>query len=450
MSARKKVRLGLPLELELSVGFLSAGDLKNFAGVSRACAKAAKHSFLSRLGSSVLLSHEEQLLKKKLLPKVSSTEVYLLNDPQFGVHRCRWWHCQRRDNGLLQRWCGRVTFRRNGSWMTSEEAGEIGPSNPSKIFDVLRNLQLVLPDRDQRQLGGSGGELHIRHCSLLHDILVVVFCKVTTMATDFERGHIPPNSPNTRNQLFVVVYNLSDRLQMSRNTHRGVLPTICEAIGPPVDRVTYGNLAGTKYGHCARSADGRVLAMMTAIPGEDHEMGGFFRDDAEISIFDLNLKCMDTIHSKGGISNATKRSLVSSSHANANISDTSNLTKRMSFCIPCGGYYDSGGVSIALSSMGDVISVTAQFAETVGPLWGVYDINAIGDSHDKKAEHSAREIFQFNPMPSSTMTIIGQLFSPDNELISRVSDFDLHKLAAMLKNTTVPYCATRVVFLVEE
>ena len=48
---------------------------------------------------------------------------------------------------------------------------------------------------------------------------------------------------------------------------------------------------------------------------------------------------------------------------------------------------------MTLSSMGDVISVTAKFAETVGILWGVYDIRAPLTFQDEKTGHSARDFF---------------------------------------------------------
>ena len=100
-----------------------------------------------------------------------------------------------------------------------------------------------------------------------------------------------------------------------------------------MDRATYGNLAGTKYGHSTRSANGKVLAIITALPGEDHEMGSFFRVDAEISIFDLSLdlECMYKIYSKGCASDVIKGRKVSSSIANP--SNTFHLTKRLSLCI---------------------------------------------------------------------------------------------------------------------
>lgn len=328
MSDKEKARHCVPLELELAVPFLPAGDLKTIAAVSKACCELAKQSYQSRLRDRLEPS-----------PTTVSKRLFRYSEVPLCYQDSCWWIQKRKDDGIDTVCDRKISFRENGSWTFAEESNCRFVRR--KLVDLIDNhYQLFLPEHYQ-QLLAAEGYARVQHCSLANNVLFVIICHTTSLDTNVMNPS-DVDEETTRMQLCMVVYDLKKSALLLLNNRQPCLyPKHCQFLSPPVGRSTYGiHLDTLCYGETFRSANGKAIVVLTALPGVDPDTGEYFREDAEIKMFNL------------------ERDLALKQHGTGLV-------------VPCGCNFYSSYILIALSNGEEIASVaTANSCHDMKELFG--------------------------------------------------------------------------------
>ena len=375
-TTKKKARVGLPLELELALPFLSATtDLPRFAAASKACRDVAGASYRKRIkenkfkipGSDAILADTRN----------SQPSIMAPDSPEKPYYAEPWWLLKERQERYRR--LGEtyqvisIEIQDDGSWVPTRkfEWDDVPPPLPTK-------RKVTFPPKYMELFGD---DTDIVHCSLVEKRMLVILRKWT----DREDFHVP----DTRQQLFAVMYSLDN--DKKDQPQQLLLPTVCNELTEPLDRENYGCLEYVRFGNAQRSRDGKTVAVVTALPlgDEENDYGVFFRETAQIRVFD--------------------------------VTDIA-VIKRCSLEIPIGPRTFDCYLTMAISNGGDLLSVNSVHDE-VGENgdWRVYDIRGKGDAQvlaqkKKIAEHLVKHAFT----PDNQLLVI----LPQREMQSEVGDME--------------------------
>ena len=371
------------MELELALPFLSAThDLPRFAVVSKACRDAARESYLKRVKESRFpISDNMPIVEQQ--PKVVMEDRSDVFKP--------WWLVQERKLPF-QPLTGPypLVFCDDGSWKLGRELpfGTSPPPMPTAqklTFDaehreLFQNQCQNEEEEDDEEEDGND-LTYVEHLSLVNHSLLVILCKWTG------RGYDYYHNPDTRRQLFAVVYDVSNSINSSSCL---LLPTMCCPLTEPLNSFHSGQLNRISFGNAWRSRNGKVVAVVTALPlgNEDN-----FRDQddvrqtAEVTVFDIPEK---------------------------NIINNKSLEKRCSMEIPMGHRTIGSSLTMTISNAGELLSIyTDTDHDQEYRNWRVYDIRSRGGQATVIAKKD-----------EAVQHLISHHFTPDNELWVVLSDFE--------------------------
>lgn len=369
-SSTKKARLGLPLELELALKFLSVTeDLCCFAAVSKACRDAARNAYQTRIkrmplhrSSSRDGAHQIKILSGSTVPECYKTP---------------WWAVKQLRDEIWFRQACPVQFRDDGSWTLPQEHESYSSSPPKWLLEENHFLFTVPPN----YLSLLKDDTELVHLSRVDNLVFVVLCRRTN------RGNEQYNEQDTRKQLFGVLYAISSSVSSS-SSRLLLTPTFCDKLTEPMDRNHYGSIDDIYFGNAVRSRNGKVLAVVTALPlGSDDNMDDEDpRETAVVSIF----------------------------HVTSTTTTPAGVIAMSSIEVPMGDRTYESNLSMTISNGGEMLSIATSddFGESC--FWGVYTL--MGED-DKPAE----VLFKVEELGQSySDDFWGHHFTPDNELWLRI------------------------------
>jgi len=375
---KKKARVGLTLEIELAVPFLSATeDLHLFAAVSSACRDAARESYDQRRNSSI---------KRTTIQDGKPTRL-LKNVPD--CYRKPWWsRKEQRDQGWS--W-GHSPLQLRDSDVTwallEEDEDDFGDSDSDNWFGRYRLKapdSFLLKDDDNHE-----HYTELVHCSIVKNLLLVIICRWT------DRGEIMYNAKETRKQLFGLLYNVQQQNQHNNtnNTNYSLLHSIvCEPLlHDPLDRNNYGCLDYVYFGNAERSRNGQVVAVVTALPlgNEDNEDDEEPRETARVSIYDI------VYNDDDGKAKICKR--------------------ERDILVPCGARTYESGLTMSIDNRGEYLSIATTQDCDEGGFWGVFNITSSSTCREP--------IFQIDPLGNTyNHNLDNHQFTPDNELLLTIGE----------------------------
>eukprot|EP00567_Pseudictyota_dubia_P015632 CAMPEP_0197452310 /NCGR_PEP_ID=MMETSP1175-20131217/31774_1 /TAXON_ID=1003142 /ORGANISM="Triceratium dubium, Strain CCMP147" /LENGTH=388 /DNA_ID=CAMNT_0042985291 /DNA_START=38 /DNA_END=1204 /DNA_ORIENTATION=+ len=374
---KKKARYGLALEIELSVPFLAAGDLSQLAAVSRAGRDTARASYLSRIHAPFALPVGEKGIAN------AAPSVFWDHEAPACYTSPPGKRCFSSSEINIQYF---LLFREDGSWTLRPRNNKKDPDS-DRILALLDEKPFHLPDHRR-----FSKDTDIMHCSLTNNLLVVVFCK-NSSADLGENNGIVHDDGNLRKELWGAVYEI----KREKVAHQ---PSFLHSLGPRVGPDVFGGLNTVDFGSSFRSANGRVLAIVTSLPGEENSSL-----EASITIYDVSPEA---------------------------------LKERSNFSVPCGDHYDSSSIDVSLSMGGEIASVKTEMSYHEAGYLGVFDLQA----KPCKALFEVADLWEFGSVEE-------QYFTPDNEFVLHLSsEVDQDEfIENELNREDFPHFAKRIIVL---
>ena len=365
----------LPLELELVLPFLSATvDLPNIALLNKAGFDAVRRSYGQRRKMPMPMMPEAEKYEKlsSKVPKVTSVIMNTSHD----CYVQPWWLAKDQPHKGIHHNPHPIKVQEDGSWILApkDDWDEI-PRDMNVISpQTKRKLSFPEPYRELFDNGTDGTDLV--HFSQVNQRLLVILSRWTNRGR--VRVHVRENhTPNTRKQLFAVLYDLS-KPPRKHPSSLLLLPTFCHKLTETLDPWNYGTVVSPQLGNGHRSRNGKVLAVTTALPlgaWEEEALGRYFRRrTAEVTVFDV-----------------TETALV----------------QRCVLEIPIGHRSNDSSLQMTISNCGELLSISSVRNESNQQYipWRVYDIREKGQVKII-AQHERAENF-----------LISTQFTPDNELL---------------------------------
>jgi len=357
----KKNRMGLPMELEMALPFLSVTtDLPRFAAVSKACSAAALASYQLRTKET----SPATTYTRSRTPLATSSNI--CDRESLEGFQMPWWAVKENKAAAWFHENCHLTVHQDGSWTLPQDLLQVYEDDEThNPPEWLYQHKFSVPKSHCEKFMD---DTEVVHASLVERIALVILCCWT------DRGEELYNTEDTRKQLFVLLYQLP-----IATTKASVLPILCEAITKPLDRNNYGSIDDIYFGNSIRSRNGRVAAVVTALPlgCDDNEDDEEPRETAEISVFHIL---------EGG----------------------KIFRKMHTIQMPMGDRTHESNLSMTLSNGGDLISIETTHDFDVGVSWSVYSL-----APDAEPDEIVRAEELGNYYSNRFW---GHQFSPDNEL----------------------------------
>lgn len=347
----------------MALPFLSATeDLSKFASVSTACRDAARDSYRRRIYHDTTPHFSGQKS-----PRLGQPKIFPANDK---VQEPWWAQKQRkREAWMLGENHLPLTFREDGSWSLEEDDWGNTITPPQWLTD----LKLIFPAQYYELFNNDDTELV--HWSITIDrLLLVILCRWTDRGEENEF-----NTEETRKQLFAVLYKLPESSKSPKPDSQ-LSPLFCQELTEPMDRNNYGSLDNIYFGNGETSRNGKVVALITALPlgNEDNVDDIDPRETAEITVFDITIKA---------------------------------LIKRNVIEVPIGDRTGNSMLTMTISNGGELLSVntTQDESDSVYGDWEIYNVATTTALPLVKRE----EIENY---------FLRHLFTPDNEILIILPD----------------------------
>ena len=246
--------------------------------------------------------------------------------------------------------------------------------------------------------------------------LFVILCKWTGRRGDDYYYH----NPNTRRQLFGLLYDLKNPppppppLLNSGKEEFLLLPKICCALTDALDSVRSGSLNRVSFGNAQRSRNGKVLAVVTALPlgNEDNYAGeDNVRRLAEVTVFDLSSSSKEEAEEEAA---------------------TTSIRKRCSLQFLMGNRTIDSSLTMSISNSGELLSVYTDHDDMDCRNWRLYDIRSSstttttdGGGGEQQQQQKARVVAEkigIDVSEEYVQQLERHCFTPDNELWMEIGE----------------------------
>ena len=375
----------LPLPLQLSIPFLSAGELPAIASLSKAASLLARASYRQRIREPLRLPENNNDNKQ-------AVKVYLDSDsaPQF--YKEAWWRVNP-DHYVDPHW------EKDSYLVFGEDARtwELQTDHPESRIPFRKQILTLLESNDfhfPKELSTVNSQ--IRHCSLMDNVLLVV-ATVKRLPTTRQEDSIDNNEAeydeydeNIVMDIWSFMYKVMVGEQTSTTTQERLQfePFLVQRLLHDIPQGHFANDYWRTFACASRSSNGNTLSVLSKLPNMDQY------DNCEIEIFSID--------------------------------SLNGLKQKHRLVVPYEEDHDEDALAdVSLSSCGQFVSIRCVYCHLIPGSWSVYDLRGV----------KPKLLFHFLELGDHYQTVVEAYFTPDNEFVMVFTDveemkefFDTNKL----------------------